>query len=77
MSYYKAKKYDAAIIDFDKLISLHPDDSGYYYYKALSLDNMGKKEEALKYYKDCLDRKTTSFLFDRSMAQTRIEELEK
>lgn len=77
MSYFKNKKYDDAIIDFDKLIGINPEDSGYYFYKALSFDNMGKSQDALKFYKECLDRTTSTFLFDRSIAQKRIDELEK
>lgn len=51
MAYYMAAKYDDALRASEYILAICPDDERGLYVKSNSLDKLGNKEEATKYYK--------------------------
>lgn len=49
MSKYELRKYEEAIVLFDKSLAIYPDFSEVQLYKAVCLRKLGRKEEAKKY----------------------------
>ncbi|MCW8932419.1 MAG: tetratricopeptide repeat protein [Gammaproteobacteria bacterium] len=71
---FKLKKYDAAILHFNKLIS-HPKFSAIAYYNiGLSLERQGKKEEARKYFKLASESKSNEKI--QYLAQKKLNKKE-
>jgi tetratricopeptide (TPR) repeat protein len=52
VSKYELKKWDEAIVIFDKALKLYPNLSDAKYYKSICLARLGKKEEANKLFKE-------------------------
>ena len=52
VSKYEQKKWEEAIVIFDKAIRIYPNFSDAKYYKAICLSRLGKNEESSKLYKE-------------------------
>ena len=48
-NFFKKKEFTQAIIFFDKVITLDPGFSAAYYFKAVSLNELGRKAEAIEF----------------------------
>ncbi len=59
--FFKSEDYDQALVALEPLIQKYPKDSLLLRYRAMSLDRLGRSEEAIRIYRDILKNEPENF----------------